>query len=79
MRGSLSANGGIGSADAAFTSEIKFGELVGLATVLRDATLLSEGLIHSNDARLGRVEGLVQLSFLQVRGHAGVFEACTLC
>src|SRR5258708_35043829 len=46
----LSANG---AAEASLTSEIKFGELAGLGSVLRDATLLSEGLIHSNSLGAG--------------------------
>jgi len=61
----LSANGGHAAAEAAFTWEIKFGELTRLASVLREATLLSEGLIHSSE--LGSGEWRAWCSMLSSR------------
>ena len=49
----LSGNGGNAAARASITWEIKCGELGDLATVLSDAMLLSEGLIHSNSLGSG--------------------------
>ncbi len=49
----LSSNGGIASAEAAVTWEIRFGEMLNLSAVLRDAAMLSEGLINSNSLGSG--------------------------
>lgn len=49
----LGEKGGFASAQAAVTSDIRFGELANLAAALRDATLLSEGLISSNTLGAG--------------------------
>ena len=46
-------NGGIASARAEVTSDLRIGELSGLTSVLRDAALLSEGLINSNSLGSG--------------------------
>ena len=49
----LSANGGNPSAGATLTWGIKFSELNELSVVLRDLTLLSEGLIHADSLGSG--------------------------
>lgn len=64
----LSANGGKAVPDAATAEGIRFGELAGLAAVLRDATLLSEGLIHSNMLGAGEWKAWSNLLIHRFRG-----------
>lgn len=64
----LSANGGKAVPDAATPEGIRFGELAGLAVVLRDATLLSEGLIHSNMLGAGEWKAWSNLLIHRFRG-----------
>lgn len=49
----LSSNGGVASTQAEVTWEIRFGELAAMSSALRDAALLSEGLITSRSLGSG--------------------------
>lgn len=64
----LSANGGNASAGASLTWKIKFNELSELSVVLRDVTLLSEGLIHSNSLGAGEWKAWSSLLSNRFRG-----------
>lgn len=64
----LSANGGTTASEAAITWGIRCGELSDLSMVLLEATLLSEGLIHSNSLGPGEWKAWSNLLSHRFRG-----------
>ncbi|MGE3465658.1 MAG: hypothetical protein AB7J13_01890, partial [Pyrinomonadaceae bacterium] len=66
----LSSNGGVASAQAEVAWDIQFGELAGLSSALRDAALLSDGLIGSRSLGSGAWRAWCNMLSHRLASHA---------